>query len=275
MSFETLVGIFSLASVQRALVCGVLLSLCAALLGVILVQKRYALIGHGLSDVSFASVALSLALGLPPLGLSVPIVIASAFAIMYISQKKGAQGDTVIGMLATGSLAAGIIITSVSTGFNTDVYSYMFGSIVAVSKTDLVFSALLTAVVVSAFIFLYNRLFNITYDESYAAACGVKTGTYQLLLSLLTALTVVLCMKLMGTLLISALIIFPTVSAKRTAKSFKSLVISTVIISVSCFLVGMLCSAAFDLPSGASVVAVNLFAWIIFSAAGKITNKQK
>ncbi len=273
MSFENLLGIFSLASVQRALVCGVLLSLCAALLGVILVQKRYALIGHGLSDVSFASVALSLALGLPPLGLSVPIVIASAFGIMYISQRKGAQGDTVIGMLATGSLAAGIIITSLSTGFNTDVYSYMFGSIVAVNKTDLILSIVLTAIVVSAFIFLYNRLFLITYDENYAAACGVKTGSYQLLLSLLTALTVVLCMKLMGTLLISALIIFPTVSARRIAKSFKSLVVATVIISVACFLAGMVCSAAFDLPSGASVVAVNLAVWIICSITGRFTNR--
>lgn len=273
MSFETLIGIFSLASVQRALVCGVLLSLCAALLGVILVQKRYALIGHGLSDVSFASVALSLALGLPPLGLSVPIVIASAFGIMYISQRKGAQGDTVIGMLATGSLAAGIIITALSTGFNTDVYSYMFGSIVAVGNTDLILSIALTAIVVSAFIFLYNRLFLITYDENYAAACGVKTPNYQLLLSLLTALTVVLCMKLMGTLLISALIIFPTVSARRIAKSFKSLVISTVIISVTCFIIGMICSAALDLPSGASVVAVNLIAWMICSIAGRFTNR--
>ncbi len=273
MSFETLIGIFSLASVQRALLCGILLSVCAALLGVILVQKRYALIGHGLSDVSFASVALSLALGLPPLGLSVPIVIAAAFGIMYISQRKGAQGDTVIGMLATGSLAAGIIITSMSTGFNTDVYSYMFGSIVAVRTSDLVLSVCLTAVIAAVFVFLYNRLFMVTYDENYAAACGIKTRNYQLLLSLLTALTVVLCMKLMGTLLISALIIFPTVSARRIAKSFKSLVVFAVAISVICFLVGMICSAAFDLPSGASVVVVNLFAWAVCSVVGKFTDR--
>lgn len=273
MNIRELIGIFSLASVQRALVCGVLLSLCAALLGVILVQKRYALIGHGLSDVSFASVALSLALGLPPLGLSVPIVIAAAFGIMYISQRKGAQGDTVIGMLATGSLAAGIIITSMSTGFNTDVYSYMFGSIVAVNTTDLVLSICLTALIVAAFVFLYNRLFMVTYDENYAAACGIKTHNYQLLLSLLTALTVVLCMKLMGTLLISALIIFPTVSARKIAKSFMSLVIATVIISVSCFIVGMICSAAFDIPSGASVVVVNLLAWAGCSIAGKFLDR--
>ncbi len=273
MNLNVLLGIFSLASVQRALVCGVLLSLCAALLGVILVQKKYALIGHGLSDVSFASVALSLALGLPPLGLSVPIVITAAFVIMYISQRKGAQGDTVIGMLATGSLAVGIIITAMSTGFNTDVYSYMFGSIVAVNTADLILSAVLTSVIVAVFILLYNRLFAITYDENYTAACGVKTGNYQLLLSLLTALTVVLCMKLMGTLLISALIIFPTVSARKIAVSFKSLTVTTVVISVVCFIAGMVCSAALDLPSGASVVAVNLIVWIICSIVGKIQSK--
>lgn len=273
MSLELLVGIFSLASVQRALACGTLLSLCVALLGVILVQKRYALIGHGLSDVSFASVALSLALGLSPMKLALPIVVAAAFGIMYISQKKGAQGDAVIGMLATGSLAAGIIITSMSTGFNTDVYSYMFGSITAVSSSDLIWSIGLTVLVAAAFVLLYNRLFMVTYDENYAAACGVNTGHYQLLLSLLTALTVVLCMKLMGTLLISALIIFPTASARKIARSFKSLVIITVIISVSCFLLGMVCSAVLDLPSGASVVMVNFIAWVGCSIAGKLSDR--
>ena len=274
MNLSQLAGIFSLASVQRALICGVLLSLCAALLGVVLVQKRYALIGHGLSDVSFASVALSLALGLPPLTVSVPVVVAAAFVIMYISQRKGAHGDVVIGMLATSSLAAGIIITAMSTGFNTDVYGYMFGSIVAVGKSDLWLSVGLAAVIVTAFILFYNRLFMVTYDETYAAACGVKTQIYQLLLSLLTALTVVLCMKLMGTLLISALIIFPTVTARKIAYSFRSLVVTASVVSVVCFLIGMVLSATFSLPTGASIVGVNLIAFAVCTCIGRFVKKN-
>lgn len=270
-----LIAIFSLASVQHAVICGMLLSLCAALLGVILVQKKYSLIGHGLSDVSFASVALALALGLPELSISIPIVVGASILIMFLGQRKGANGDVVIGMMATGALALGVIITALSNGFNTDVYGYMFGSIVAVSTTDVWLSIGLCALIVGIFVLLYNRLFLITYDENYARSLGVNTSLYQLLLSFLTALTVVFSMKIMGTLLISSLIIFPAVTSRGFCKSFRSLLISASIVSVGCFLLGMTASAVFNLPTGASIVAVNAVVWLVSRPVLMVMKKKR
>lgn len=267
---ERLFSILSLVSIQRALVCGLLLSFCAALLGVILVQKRYSLIGHGLSDVSFASVALALALGVSPYYVSVPIVIIAAVVIMFIGQKKGEHGDVVIGMMATGALAAGVIITALSNGFNTDVYGYMFGSIVAVTGQDLLLAAGLTALVGGTFLLLYNRLLAVTYDEGYAGASGLSAPMYQLIISVLTALTVVFSMKIMGTLLISSLIIFPCVTARKNARSFSGLLLGASVVSVVCFLLGFGASALLDLPTGASIVAANAAAWLLLTLVQKV-----
>jgi zinc transport system permease protein len=267
---DTILEIFSYPFIIRALIVGILISLCAALLGIILVLKRYSLIGHGLADVGFAALSLALALGLPPLYVSMPIVIVASFFIMMISQKSGGRGDVVIGMVATGALSAGIIITSVTRGFNIDVCNYMFGSILAMSDKDVILSVVLSIVVISLYLLFYNRLFLITYDESYAKACGINVTFYQFLIAFLTALTVVLGMRMMGTLLISSLIIFPAMIAKQIVGSFKAVVFVSTLVSIVCFVIGILISFTFNLPTGASIVSVNIILLLVSISANKI-----
>lgn len=262
-------NILSQSFVQRALVVGALVSLCAALLGIILVLKKNALIGHGLGDVGFAAMSLALAVGLSPLAVSIPIVILGSFAIMLIARKGGENGDTAIGMVATGALATGVIITALTNGFNIDVYNYMFGSILAISSSDVIFSGVLSVVVVGLYLLSYNRLFLITYDETYAKACGINVDFYEFFISFLTALTVVLGMRMMGTLLISSLIIFPAMTGKRLVQSFKAVVIVSGCVSVVCFVLGIFLSFLLDLPTGASVVAVNVAALLLATLVKK------
>ncbi len=261
---------FSYPFIQRALIVGVLISLCAALLGVILVLKRYALIGHGLGDVGFASTSLAVALGLPIMPVSIPIVVVAACLIMFYSQKMKAGGDVAIGMVATGALSVGVIITAVSGGFNVDVSNYMFGSILAMSNLDVIFSLVLSIVIIMIYVLFYNRLFLITCDEVFARSCGIRVGFFQFLIALLTALTVVLGMRMMGSLLISSLIIFPAVTARKLAGSFKGVVCTSVVLSVACFLVGITLSFMVNLPTGASIVLVNLAVLVVVTLIRRI-----
>jgi len=257
LNISDLINIFSYTFVQRAMLVGLLVSLCAALLGVILVLKHYSLIGHGLAEVGFAALAMALALDLPPLYVSIPIVVVASFLIMLISQKKGIHGDVAIGVISTGALALGIIITALTRGFNIDVYNYMFGSILAMSQQDVVLSIILSITVISLYFLFYNRLFLITYDELYAKASGINVTFYQFLISFLTALTIVLGMRIMGTMLISSLIIFPALIARRLVSSFKKTIILSAAVSAVCFIIGILISFILNLPTGASIVGVN------------------
>lgn len=255
-----LINLLSYPFMTRALVTGTAISFCAALLGVILVLKRYSMIGHGLADVAFCAVSLAVALGLAPsqhIFVTLPVVVAASFVIMSLT-RKGGKGDVAIGMVSTGALSLGIIITSLSKGFNVDVYNYMFGSILASSTYDMYMSIVLVFIVLIMFVVFYNRLFLITYDESFAEASGINVNFYQFLISFLTALTIVIGMRIMGTLLISSLIIFPAVTSRRLVKSFRALVISASLISVVCFLIGLFTSYALDLPTGASIVGANI-----------------
>lgn len=245
---------------SRALIVGLLVSLCAALLGVVLVLKRYSLIGHGLGEVGFAALSLAVALNLPPLAVSMPLVVLASLFIMMYSQKSGLGGDILIGILATGSLAFGVILTSLTKGFNIDVTDYMFGSILAMSDADVALSVALSALVLALYLVLFNRLFAITYDEVNARATGINVGLYQFVISLLTAVTVVLGMRMMGTMLISSLIIFPAMTARNLAGSFRGMVLAAAAVSVICFLLGMAASIGLNLPTGASVVGVNALA---------------
>lgn len=267
MSIERL---FSYPFVTNSLVVGVLVSLCAALLGVILVLKKYSLIGHGLADIGFASLSLAMALGLPPLYVSMPIVITASIIIMAVSQKRGVAGDVAIGIAATSSLAIGIIITALTSGFNIDVYDYMFGSILSIEGQDIVLSVALAVIVLGMFILFYNRLFLIACDENFARASGINVTMYQFLISLLTALTVVIGMRLMGTLLISSLIIFPAVTARKLVKSFKALVLLASAISVVCFILGLFLSFFVNLPTGAAIVLVNIIAMLLSALLSKL-----
>ncbi|MDR0404940.1 MAG: metal ABC transporter permease [Oscillospiraceae bacterium] len=249
----------------KALIVGGLVSICAALLGSILVLKRHSLIGHSLADIGFASTSLAVSLGLTsPLIVSMPVVVACSFFIMYLSQNKKIHGDIVIGIFSTSSLAIGVLIASLSQGLGRDVYTYMFGSILVMDDFDVAVSVLLSLIVLGLFFIFYNRLFLVTSDEVFAKSYGININFYHFLISSLTALTIVVGMRMMGTLLISSLVIFPSITAKRVARSFKSLMILSSVVSFVCFTVGLLVSFQFNIPTGASIVLANLLAFMMF-----------
>lgn len=264
------INLLSYPFVQRALICGIAISFCAAIIGVILVLKKYSMIGHGLGEVGFASLTLAIALNLPPLYVSIPLVIIAAFLIMLISQKKGESGDITIALVSTGALATGVIITALTKGFSVDVYNYMFGSILAMEWSDVILSVALSIALIIVYMVFYNRLFSITYDEKYAKTCGINVTFYQFLISLITALVVVLGMRLMGTLLISSLIVFPAIIARKLTNSFKGMVILSAIISVICFITGLFVSFVLNFPTGASIVAVYILLLLITSFYNKV-----
>ena len=247
----------------RALFGGMLVSLCASLLGVSLVLKRYSMIGDGLSHVSFGALSIALAMGWSPLKVSIQVVVLAAFFLLRINSRI--KSDAAIAMISASSLAIGIIVTSLTTGMTTDVSSYMFGSILAMTKEDVVLSAVLCIIVLGLFVLCYNQVFAVTFDENFAKATGVNVGAYNMLISVLTAVTIVLGMRMMGAMLISSLVIFPCLTSMRVFKSFTSVVISSGILSLICFLLGMMASYQFSTPAGASVVVVNLIAFGLFS----------
>ena len=249
----------------RALFGGMLVSLCASLLGVSLVLKRYSMIGDGLSHVSFGALSIALAMGWSPLKVSIPVVVLAAFFLLRITDSIRIKSDAAIAMISASSLAIGIIVTSLTTGMTTDVSSYMFGSILAMTKEDVALSAVLCIIVLGLFVLCYNQVFAVTFDENFAKATGVNVGAYNMLISVLTAVTIVLGMRMMGAMLISSLVIFPCLTSMRVFKSFTSVVISSGILSLVCFLLGMMASYQFSTPAGASVVVVNLIAFGLFS----------
>ena len=191
----------------RAFVGGILISLCASLLGVSLVLKRYSMIGDGLSHVSFGALSVALAVGWSPLAVSIPVVVLAAFFLLRITENGRMKSDAAIAMISASALAIGIIVTSMTTGMTTDISSYMFGSILAMSPSDVRFAAVLSVIVLGLFIFCYHKMFAVTFDENFARATGVKVGHYNVLIAILTAVTIVLGMRMMGAMLISSLII--------------------------------------------------------------------
>jgi zinc transport system permease protein len=255
---------FSFAFMTRALIVGLLVSLCASLLGVSLVLKRYSMIGDGLSHVGFGSLAIASALNLAPLTVSVPVVVASAFLLLRLSANSKIKGDAAIALFSSGALAIGVLVISLTTGMNTDVHNYLFGSILAMSAADVTMSIVLSAVVIFLFVFFYNKIFAVTFDENFAGATGVRAGIYNTIIAVLTALVIVLGMRMMGALLISSLIIFPALSSMRLFKSFRSVTISSALISVSCFFAGITTSYIAAVPSGASVVLFNMAVFAVF-----------
>lgn len=256
---------FSYPFLARAFVGGALVSLCASLLGVSLVLKRYSMIGDGLSHVSFGALSIALAAGWSPLPVSIPVVILAAFFLLRITENGKIKSDAAIAMISASALAAGIIVTSLTTGMTTDVSSYMFGSILAMSRDDVRLSVVLSAVVICLFLFCYNKIFSVTFDENFAKASGVRVSLYNVVIAVLTAVTIVLGMRMMGAMLISSLIIFPALTSMRVFKSFRGVMLSSGILSVVCFCIGMVASYRFSTPAGASVVMVNLAAFLIFS----------
>ena len=265
-----LLQMFSYPFMQRALIAGVLVSLCAALLGVTLVLKRYSMIGDGLSHVSFGALAIAVALGVTPLYFSIPVVIVAAFLLLRVADNPRWNSDAAIATMSASSLAIGILVISRTTGMTTDVDSYMFGSVLAMSKTDVALSVVLCMAVLALYILFYHKIFAITFDENFSRATGLNVNWYNTLIAILTALTIVLGMRMMGAMLISSLIIFPALTAMRLFKSFRSVVICSAITSVVCFCAGLTISFGFSTPVGATVVAANLTLFVISSILGAI-----
>ena len=264
---------FSYSFMVRAIVVGSAVSLCAALLGVSLVLKRYSMIGDGLSHVGFGALSIAMAMNLAPLKIAVPVVVIAAFFLLRISQNSKIKGDAAIGLISSTSIAIGVTVTSLTSGLNADINSYMFGSVLAMTQSDVKISIVLSVLVFILFVIFYDRIFATTFDENFANATGVKVELYNMLIAFLTAITIVLGMRIMGTMLISSLIIFPALTSMRVFNSFKSVIISSGIISVACFFIGMTVSFLYSTPAGASVVLVNAVAFLIFSVIGMVTKR--
>ncbi|WP_442873611.1 metal ABC transporter permease [Dysosmobacter sp.] len=249
---------FSYPFMQRALIAGTLVSLCCALLGVSLVLKRYSMIGDGLSHVSFGALAVAVALGFTPLYFSIPVVILAAFLLLRMASRPHWNNDAAIAVMSASALSIGILVISLTTGMTTDVDNYMFGSVLAMTKGDVALSAAVSIAVLALFVLFYHKLFAVTFDESFSRATGLKVERYNTLLSILTALTIVLGMRMMGAMLISSLIIFPALTAMRLFKSFRGVVICAGVSSVVCFCAGLTASFVLAAPVGASVVVTDL-----------------
>lgn len=267
---DVVMEILSYPFMVRAIIVGSLVSLCAALLGVSLVLKRYSMIGDGLSHVGFGALSVAAAMNIAPLKIAIPVVIVAAFFLLRISSNSKIQGDAAIALISSSSIAIGVIVTSMTSGLNADVYSYMFGSVLAMGNSDVVMSIILSVIVLIIYAIFYNKIFSITFDQNFSKATGIKTEFYNTLISILTAITIVVGMRIMGTMLISSLVIFPTLTSMRVFRSFKSVVISSALISVICFTIGIIVSYIMNFPAGASIVLVNLVTFTLFVVIEKV-----
>ena len=273
--FDTVIEMLSYPFMTRAFLVGSLVALCSALLGVSLVLKRYSMIGDGLSHVGFGAMAIAAAMNAAPLTIAIPVVIVAAILLLRISGNAKIKGDAAIALISTTSLAVGVMVISLTTGMNTDVYNYMFGSILAMSAEDVKLSLVLSVFVLILFIVFYHKIFAITFDETFARATGVKAGVYNTLIAVLTAVTIVLGMRMMGALLISSLIIFPALTSMRVCWTFKSVIINAAVISVVCLIAGVTLSYVAATPAGASVVLANLVMMVLYTVVGAVKNHMR
>lgn len=273
--FNTVIEMLSYPFMTRAFLVGSLVALCSALLGVSLVLKRYSMIGDGLSHVGFGAMVIAAAMNAAPLTIAIPVVIVAAILLLRISGNAKIKGDAAIALISTTSLAVGVMVISLTTGMNTDVYNYMFGSILAMSAEDVKLSLVLSVFVLILFIVFYHKIFAITFDETFARATGVKAGVYNTLIAVLTAVTIVLGMRMMGALLISSLIIFPALTSMRVCRTFKSVIINAAVISVVCLIAGVTLSYVAATPAGASVVLANLVMMVLYTIVGAVKNHMR
>ena len=265
--------------VRYAFIVGVLIALCASLLGVILVLKRFSYIGDGLSHVAFGAMAVAAVVGLTDeMILTLPVTILSAVILLWSGQNAKIKGDAAIAMISVGALAVGYLLMNMfptSSNVSGDVCTTLFGSfsILTLTGSEVILCAFLSVTVVVLFILFYNRIFSVTFDESFARAVGTKVNAFNLLIAVIIAVIIVTAMNLVGSLLVSALVIFPALSAMRVFKSFLSVTICSAILSVVCTLAGMVVSILYSTPVGSTIVAVDILFFAVFSLAGKILKK--
>lgn len=257
----------------RAIMVGLLISICSALLGITLVLKRYSMIGVGLSNVAFASLSIALSFDLSPMEFSMPIVVIAGIVLLKYSEKYKISSDTAIAILSCVSVSVGVTFTAITKGLNIDVCNYLFGSILIMSKMDMYISFVLSIVVLISYMMMYNKIYSITIDEDFARASGINVDLYNTLITILISVTIVIGMKFMGSMLISALVIFPAITSMRIFKSYKNVVISSVVISAISLFIGITLSYVYSTPTGASIVIVNLFMFVIAIIIGRFVNE--
>ena len=276
-TFETLIHYFSYPFVRYAVIAGILISLCAGLLGVVLVLKRYAMIGDGLSHVAFGAMAVAAVLGFAPMTVALPVTVAVAVLLLLAGEKQLIKGDSAIAMLSAGSLAVGYLLLNLFPSSDTgslsgDVCASLFGStsMMTLSNTDVWLCVGLSVAVIGFFVIFYHKIFTVTFDEGFATSSGVKVRAYNFLIAAVSGIVIVLAMKLVGALLISSLIIFPALSAMRLFRSFRSVILCSAVISVLGSLTGLLAALLLSTPTGASVAVVHIVIFLVFTLLGKL-----
>lgn len=280
MVFEKLFEYFRFPFVRHALIVGILVALCASLLGIILVLKRYSYIGDGLSHVAFGALTIATVVNISNNMLIVlPITIISAILLLRIGQNAKIKGDAALAMISVGSLAVGYLLLNVfsaSSNVAGDVCSTLFGStgFITLSDNEVILCVVLSVIVLAMYLLFYNKIFSVTFDESFAKASGLRTNIYNLLIATVTAVVIVLSMRLVGSLLITALIIFPALSAMRVFKNFKCVVICSAIVASSCAVLGLFASILLETPTGATIVVANIIAFLLFSLLGKLLKRS-
>ena len=274
--FQAFAEYFSYPFVWYALIVGVLIALCSALFGVVLVLKRFSFIGDGLSHVAFGALAIATVMNVTNNMLIVlPITVICAILLLKTGQNTKIKGDAAIAMLSAGALAVGYLIMSLFSGSGNvagDVCSTLFGSfsIITLSSWEVVLCIVLSLIVISLFILFYNRIFSVTFDEDFARASGTRASLYNLLIAVVTAIIIVLAMNLVGSLLISALVIFPALSSMRVCRTFKRVVITSTVISVICAIIGILTAIIFSTPVGPTIVVCDILAFLVCFVVGKV-----
>ncbi|MBR5514024.1 MAG: metal ABC transporter permease [Ruminococcus sp.] len=277
---STLQYYFSHSLVWYALIVGMLIALCSSLLGVSLVLKRFSFIGDGLSHVAFGSMAVAAVTGVTDrMIIILPLTVLSAVLILRTGRNTKIRGDASIAMISAGALAVGYMLMNifpVSANISADVCGSLFGStsILTLRESDVWLCLAMSVVVLIFFVLFYNRIFSVTFDESFSRATGVNSDCYNLIIAIITAIIIVIAMNLVGSLLISALIIFPALSAMRVFRSFKSVTVCSAVLSVICAGTGIVMSVLCSTPVGATIVTADLTAFLIFSIVGIITSKK-
>ena len=277
----TLQDYLQLTFVQNALIVGVLISLCSSLLGVTLVLRRFSFIGDGLSHVAFGAMAVAAVVGLAnDMLLVMPVTIVCAVLLLSVGQNAKVKGDASVAMISVGALAVGYLLMNLfppkgKSNISGDVCTTLFGgtSILTLQKFDVVMSIVLSVVVVLFFLLFYHKIFALTFDESFAAATGAKTKLYNILLAVVIAVVIVLAMKLVGSLLISALVVFPALSAMRVFKSFRSVTVCAALLSVLCTVAGIIGSALFSTPVGSTIVVADIAVFGLFTLTGLVLKR--
>ncbi len=257
INMNNLINLLQYQFVEQAIIAGFFLGLVCAVLGVFLVLRKMSLIGDGLAHISFGAIAIGIAFGIYPLFVAIPLVIIASLIIYTLTRNNIIEGDAIIGILASLGLAIGVIISSITTGFNIDIFSYLFGNILAINQQELIFAIIGSISILSIIILFYQEFVAISFNTEQAKISGLPVSRLDIVFSIITALTVIMSIKLAGALLISALLILPASSSLQIAKSFQQTIIFAIIIALISILIGIIISFIGNIPTGATIVTIN------------------